>query len=174
VHNCENHSIDVSTHDLNLVKVQLRQTDHIYTIRSIIFREGDNDRLPFGLTSFIDDKAYIIDGIEGNRFNRENVSRAETIFPLRQSVQRHTPSHMDELTTVSIDIIMEIKAEYWMNAVNNDGFLERQPKGICAKYDCDTVVVITVRRGNGSNDSDRCRYELIQWKRNEFAEKWRH
>jgi hypothetical protein len=78
---------------------------------------------------------------------------------------------MDELTTVLIDIVMEIKAICWMNAGNNDGFWERKPKKIFAKGECDTVVMINVRRGNGSDESNRCRRELIHRKRNEFAEK---
>jgi hypothetical protein len=44
-------------------------------------------------------------------------------------------------------------------------------KGICAKSECDTVVVINVRGGDGGNASKWGRSELIHWSRKEFVKK---
>jgi hypothetical protein len=75
-------------------------------------------------------------------------------------MQRRTRSHADELKMVSIDIVMQIKAECRMNAGNKYGFRKRRSKGICAESECDTVVAINVRCGDGGDDSKRGRSEL--------------
>jgi hypothetical protein len=85
-----------------------------------------------------------------------------------------TQLHIDELTMVSINIVLKIKAECWMNAKNKDGFGKGRANRICAKNDRDTVFAINVRCRDGGDDGDRCRRELIHWKGNEFAVKWRH
>jgi hypothetical protein len=86
MHNCENHVCDVSPDDSKLVEVQLRQADCREAIRSMIFHECDNDRLPVGRTSFRNDEAYISDGMNGHCVNREDVCIADMRLPLGQSV----------------------------------------------------------------------------------------
>jgi hypothetical protein len=72
-------------------------------------------------------------------------------LPLGQLMQRCTRVHLENLTTVSVNIAMQIKVECRMNAGNNDGLRKGRAKWICAKSDGDTVVVINVICGDGGN-----------------------
>jgi hypothetical protein len=114
---------------------------------------------------------YIRDCVHGNCVNRKNVRRVETGLLLQHYVQRRTRIHRDELTSVVIDVVVEIETKCRMNDGHKNRFWERWPKGICAKSDGDTVVAINVRCCSSCDDGERRRCELIHWERNEFADK---